>query len=98
MARSPRSAVRVRIIVGRSFHDSFRACSRGASMEMSIRTKRKPGRPSLGRTDKLQIRLTPSEKAIFERIAENHGLSLSDWVRSSLRALSSVGSREGDYR
>ncbi len=50
--------------------------------------KRKPGRPSVGRTDKLQIRLTPKEKEVFEQAARSNGLSLSDWVRSNLRALS----------
>ena len=50
--------------------------------------KRKPGRPGVGRTNKLQIRLTPKEKEIFEQTARKHGLSLSDWVRLNLRALS----------
>jgi hypothetical protein len=60
-------------------------------MEASTYSKRKPGRPSLGRTDKLKIRLTPKEKATFERIAEEHGLALSDWVRANLRASSAAG-------
>ena len=67
-------------------------------MEASTYLKRKPGRPSLGRTDKLQIRLTPNEKATFERIAEEHGLSLSDWVRANLRKLSAIGAGQGDIR
>lgn len=57
-------------------------------MERISYLKRKPGRPSVGRTDKLQIRLTPREKETFERAAEKQGLSLSDWVRLNLRALS----------
>lgn len=57
-------------------------------MERTSYRKRRPGRPGVGRTDKLQIRLTPREKEIFERAAEKHGLSLSDWVRLNLRALS----------
>lgn len=57
-------------------------------MENSMLIKRKPGRPSVGRTHKLQIRLTPSEKQVFEQAAQKHGLSLSDWVRSNLRSLS----------
>ncbi|HEV3343930.1 MAG TPA: hypothetical protein VG125_26385 [Pirellulales bacterium] len=50
--------------------------------------KRKVGRPSVGRTDKLQIRLTPKEKEVFEQAARRNGLSLSDWVRLNLRELS----------
>jgi hypothetical protein len=50
--------------------------------------KRRPGRPSVGRTDKLQIRLTPKEKEVFEQAARERGMSLSDWVRLNLRALS----------
>ena len=50
--------------------------------------KRKPGRPSVGRTDKLQIRLTPKQKEVFEQAARRNGLSLSDWVRLNLRELS----------
>lgn len=57
-------------------------------MEQPIFMKRKPGRPSVGRTDKLQIRLTPKEKEVFEQAARKHGMSLSDWVRLNLRALS----------
>lgn len=57
-------------------------------MEETIYIKRKPGRPSVGRTDKLQIRLTPNEKEVFEQAAQKHGMSLSDWVRMNLRALS----------
>ncbi|HVX13220.1 MAG TPA: hypothetical protein VHC22_18690 [Pirellulales bacterium] len=57
-------------------------------MEISDGVKRKVGRPSVGRTNKLQIRLTPTEKEIFEQAAKKHGLSLSDWVRLNLRALS----------
>ncbi|HET6882355.1 MAG TPA: hypothetical protein VFI31_19475 [Pirellulales bacterium] len=57
-------------------------------MEATKAVKRRPGRPGIGRTNKLQIRLTPKEKEIFEQAARNHGLSLSDWVRANLRALS----------
>jgi hypothetical protein len=57
-------------------------------MKQPIVTKRKIGRPSVGRTDKLQIRLTPTEKEVFEEAAQRHGMSLSDWVRLNLRALS----------
>jgi uncharacterized protein (DUF1778 family) len=57
-------------------------------MVETIVNKRKPGRPSVGRTDKLQIRLTPREKEVFEQAAREHGMSLSDWVRWNLRALS----------
>jgi predicted HicB family RNase H-like nuclease len=45
-----------------------------------------PGRPSSGRSEYLEVRLTPEEKEAFSTIASSTGLSLSDWVRLSLRA------------
>jgi hypothetical protein len=46
----------------------------------------KRGRPSLGRTEYLEVRLTPEEKFAFENAARASGISLSDWVRLNLRA------------
>jgi hypothetical protein len=51
-----------------------------------------PGRPSLGRDEYLQVRLSPEEKEAFSAIASSSGLSLSDWVRISLRAHTSLPS------
>jgi hypothetical protein len=47
-----------------------------------------PGRPSQGRSEYLEVRLTPEEKERFSTVASSTGLSLSDWVRLSLRASS----------
>lgn len=38
-----------------------------------------------GKSEIIQIRVTPSEKASFERAAEVNGLSISAWVRERLR-------------
>ena len=46
------------------------------------------GRPSTGRSEYLEVRLTPKEKARYEKAAEAYGLSLSDWVRLNLTACS----------
>jgi len=37
------------------------------------------------KTEILQVRVTASEKATFERAAEISGLSISSWVRARLR-------------
>lgn len=50
--------------------------------------KKKVGRPNSGRSEYLEVRLTPEEKQRFEAAAEDTGLSLSDWVRFNLRACS----------
>ena len=50
--------------------------------------KRKAGRPSLpkGEVKKVTpIRLQDNERAMFERAAEKAGLSLSEWIRQTLR-------------
>ncbi|WP_254511456.1 type II toxin -antitoxin system TacA 1-like antitoxin [Anatilimnocola floriformis] len=39
------------------------------------------------RSDRLELRLDPNEKAAFERAAELSGLTLSGWVRERLRRL-----------
>ena len=46
------------------------------------------GRPSLGRTEHLEVMLTPDEKQRFSNAAGRYGLSLSDWVRLNLSAAS----------
>jgi len=46
----------------------------------------KRGRPSSGRTEYLEVRLTVEEKKEFEKTAQINGLSLSDWVRTTLRS------------
>lgn len=50
--------------------------------------EKKRGRPSTGRSEYLEVRLTPDEKQRFELAAQGTGLSLSDWVRFNLRAMS----------
>jgi hypothetical protein len=50
--------------------------------------KRSVGRPSLpkGEVKKVTpIRLQDNERAMFEQAAEKAGLSLSEWMRQSLR-------------
>lgn len=49
---------------------------------------KKVGRPNQGRSEYLEVRLTPEEKQRFEASAQGTGLSLSDWVRFNLRACS----------
>lgn len=53
-----------------------------------MKKKTARGRPSTGRSEYLEVRLTPEEKVTFELAAKRYGLSLSDWVRLSLRASS----------
>ena len=50
--------------------------------------KRKAGRPSLpkGEVRKVTpIRLQDNERAMFEQAAQKAGLSLSEWIRQTLR-------------
>jgi uncharacterized protein (DUF1778 family) len=46
------------------------------------------GRPSQGRSEYLEVRLTTEEKSRYEQAAATNGLSVSDWVRLSLTAMS----------
>jgi hypothetical protein len=51
--------------------------------------KRKVGRPPLpkGEVKKVTpVRLPDNERALFERAAEKAGLSLSEWMRQTLRS------------
>lgn len=50
--------------------------------------KPKRGRPSQGRSEHLEVMLTPEEKKRFTDAAQRDGLSVSDWVRVNLRACS----------
>jgi len=50
-------------------------------------SKAKRGRPSMGRSEYLEVRLTPEEKARYEQAAKATGLALSDWVRLNLTAI-----------
>jgi hypothetical protein len=51
--------------------------------------KRSVGRPSLpkgeARAKVTPVRLQDNERAAFEKAAEKAGLSLSEWIRQSLR-------------
>ena len=60
--------------------------------------KKKRGRPSQGRSEYLEVRLTPEEKQAFETAAEVNGQSLSDWVRQGLRAKSASDLSEHDQK
>ena len=55
--------------------------------------KKKAGRPNQGRSEYLEVRLTPEEKKNFEVAAEATHLSLSDWVRVNLCACSAPSNR-----
>jgi len=59
--------------------------------------KKKRGRPSMGRSEYLEVRLTPEEKSRYEQAASATGLALSDWVRVSLTAISARHSDEGAH-
>jgi hypothetical protein len=50
--------------------------------------KPRRGRPSQGRTEHLEVMLTPEEKRRFSAAAQRNGLSMSDWVRLCLCACS----------
>lgn len=50
--------------------------------------KPKRGRPSQGRSEHLEVMLTPEEKRRFAEAAQRMGVSVSDWVRLNLRACS----------
>lgn len=54
---------------------------------MSARKKPKkpPGRPSQGRSTEIKVRVTPEEKAAWEAAAKDAGLTLSDYIRLTLR-------------
>lgn len=54
----------------------------------------KRGRPSMGRSEYLEVRLTPEEKARYEQAAKQTGLALSDWVRLNLTACTSNQQRD----
>lgn len=58
------------------------------NLGMVPKKKAKVGRPSSGRSELMQLRLSPEEKDAFNRAAEEYGLSLSDWARLNLRAAS----------
>lgn len=58
-------------------------------MISAMNKKRGRGRPSQGRSEHLEVKLTPKEKAQYEKAAQGRGLSLSDWVRLNLTACSS---------
>lgn len=47
--------------------------------------KRQPGRPNTGRTEYLEVRMTPEEKERIAAAAEREGLSVSDFVRLTMR-------------
>jgi uncharacterized protein (DUF1778 family) len=51
-------------------------------------TKKRPkrGRPSLGRTEYLEVRLSEEEKERVSEAARRNGISISDFVRLSLNA------------
>lgn len=51
-------------------------------------SKPRRGRPSQGRSEHLEVMLTPEEKQRFAEAAQREGLSMSDWVRVNLRACS----------
>ena len=56
--------------------------------------KRKtPGRPNTGRTEYLEVRVSPQEKERYARAAAECGISLSDWVRLSLSAMSAPNAK-----
>jgi hypothetical protein len=55
---------------------------------MKEKKKRKAGRPKLPKgqvKNVIAIRLTDAEKREYESRATQHGLSLSDWIRQTLR-------------
>jgi mobilization protein NikA len=56
------------------------------------------GRPSQGRSEHLEVMLTPEEKQRFADAAQKDGLSVSDWVRINLRACSGQKSDEREGR
>jgi len=53
---------------------------------MAKKLGRPPKPPEEVASERLDIRLTPAEKAEFERAATLLGLSLSEWLRSHLKA------------
>jgi len=46
--------------------------------------KKRPGRPSAGRTALLEVRVSAAEKAAFVMAAKKRGMGLSEWVRMVL--------------
>ena len=54
----------------------------------ATKRKRTGGRPNLGRTEDMVIRVLPEEKQRFTKAAAEDGFTLSDWVRFNLRACS----------
>lgn len=57
--------------------------------------KPRRGRPSQGRTEHLEVMLTPEEKRRFAAAAQKNGLSMSDWVRLCLCACSAGSNDPG---
>jgi len=55
---------------------------------MAAQKNKKPGRPNSGRTEYIEVRVSPQEKARYEESAQQYGITLSDWVRLSLTAMS----------
>jgi hypothetical protein len=56
----------------------------------SVASKKRPrGRPVLpigaGKDTILSIRLSPTEKALYEKEAEKAGIGLSAWIRTALK-------------
>ena len=56
---------------------------------MSEKKSKKVGRPKLAkgkaRGKMTQFRLQPSERELFEKAAKEKGLTLSDWMRETLK-------------
>ncbi|HWB08090.1 MAG TPA: DUF1778 domain-containing protein [Pirellulales bacterium] len=56
---------------------------------MSAAKKRPTGRPNTGRTEYLEVRMTPEEKERIATAAAAEGLSVSDFVRLTMRMVTS---------
>ncbi|MEQ9620070.1 MAG: hypothetical protein RIG61_12970 [Deltaproteobacteria bacterium] len=50
------------------------------------------------KTDKLVLRVTPTEKAEIEKIAEEEGLSVSDYLRLSMMLNMTLFGPDGTWR
>jgi predicted HicB family RNase H-like nuclease len=61
---------------------------------MSPPKKRQPGRPNTGRTEYIEVRVSPEEKERYADAAQHYGISLSDWVRLTLSAMSAPENRK----
>ena len=40
--------------------------------------------PKTGRTTRIEVRVSPDERAAFDEVAEREGATLADWVRETL--------------